>query len=109
MRSEQPLNCVFRSAGIKIITKDEQNWDTADLFVHMFSATQGSLFAGATTAEFEQVVVLPRQQSHAVVATWSQSYCWLASSHLVRPQALEAVNRVTDDFANDYLAANPKR
>lgn len=101
----------LRQAGIRVIERNKTEF--VYLYINLTATPdeEHSFVAFATSLDLYEVVKLERDPSRVLpvfAATWNHSIVGIAGNRRL-DVVMGSVRAVTDEFVNDYLAANPKK
>jgi hypothetical protein len=104
----------LRSSGILVVSKDEwiKNPEYLRLYINlnMLKLKSLSTYAYNMTLQIKEYVKLPRETvTFCHVTIWNDSYTGYVSGAKMPGKMKESVVELTEELANDYLAANPKK
>ena len=105
------VELILRSNGIRVLTQSESLKTPAAPYLFVRAATSkhsSDLYAYAVTVEFMQKVSLVgRPQQMMSATTWEKGSVGMTGPSNIR-QVIHSVESKVKEFANDYLAVNPR-
>lgn len=105
------VELILRSKGIRVLTRSESLSTPAAPYLYVKVSTynhSSDLYAYAVTVEVMQKVSLAQRPQHMMSATtWDKGAVGTTGHSNIR-MVIDSVESKVKEFANDFLAANPR-